>query len=123
MAKVGKPPKFNSPEHLQSKIDVYVKDCNDREVPLTIEGLAVACDCDRQTILNYSYKDEYFGIIKKYREMILAKLQEGALSGKLNPAMTIFNLKNNYGYADKQEIKTENTTQVHYYAPQKDKDK
>lgn len=108
----GRPLKFKSPEELEAKIQAYMEDCDIREVPYTIEGLAVACEVDRQTILNYSYKDDFFGTIKKYRSKILAQLQELALSGKINPAVTIFNLKNNYDYTDRQEIKQDITADV-----------
>ena len=104
-SQVGRPLKFKTPQELEDKIQAYMEKCDEREVPYTIEGLAVACECDRQTILNYSYKDEYFGTINKYKAKILAQLQELALVGKTNATVTIFNLKNNYDYADKQEIK------------------
>lgn len=101
----GQPKKFKSPDDLQKLIDAYYIDCDAREVPYTIEGLAVACDCDRRTITNYAHDSEFFPTIKKAREKILAQLSELSMAGKLNTAMTIFNLKNNYDYVDKQEIK------------------
>ena len=41
--------------------------------------------------------------IKRIKDILLTRLNTGALQGKLNPAMTIFNLKNNYGWKDKTE--------------------
>ena len=108
----GRPLIFKSPEELEEKIENYILDCDEREVPYTIEGLAVACEVDRKTILNYTHKDEFFPTIKKYRAKILAQLQELALSGKTNATVTIFNLKNNYDYSDKQEIKQDITADV-----------
>lgn len=41
--------------------------------------------------------------IKKIRELFENKVNVGALKGKLNATMAIFNLKNNYGWKDKSE--------------------
>ena len=64
----GRPKKFNSPAKLQKLIDAYYEDCDAREVPYTIEGLAYACDCDRKTITNYAKDSEFFLTIKRARE-------------------------------------------------------
>lgn len=42
--------------------------------------------------------------IKKIKELFENRINKGALTGKLNPTMTIFNLKNNYGWKDKTDI-------------------
>lgn len=34
------------------------------------------------------------------------------MSGRVNPTMAIFSLKNNYGWVDKQEVETNNNTTV-----------
>ena len=99
----GQPKKFKTPQDLQKLIDAYYIDCDEREMPYTIEGLAVACDCDRKTIVNYAKDSAFFPTIKKAREKILARLAELAISGKGNPTSIIFNLKNNYDYKDKTE--------------------
>jgi len=117
---MARPKLFTKAEDMQKLIDAYYADCDEREMPYTIEGLAVACDCDRKTILNYSKDSEFFPTIKKARDKILARLAELAISGKGNPASIIFNLKNNYDYTDKQEIKQEIQQSVQYYAPKKD---
>jgi len=99
----GRPKKFKEPTALQKLIDAYYQDCDEREMPYTIEGLAVACDCDRKTILNYSKDSEFFPTIKKARDKILARLIELGVAGKGNATSIIFNLKNNYDYKDKTE--------------------
>lgn len=104
---MARPKLFKTPDDLQKLIDAYYADCDAREVPYTIEGLAVACDCDRRTIINYAHDSEFFPTIKKAREKILSRLAELAISGKGNPTSIIFNLKNNYDYVDKQEIKSD----------------
>jgi len=42
--------------------------------------------------------------IKRIKQIFENKINSGALKGKLNATMAIFNLKNNYGYTDKTEV-------------------
>lgn len=42
--------------------------------------------------------------IKRIKSILETRLNLGGLKGKLNPTMTIFNLKNNYGWRDKTEV-------------------
>lgn len=112
--------KFESVEQLENAINKYFHECDTRQKefitkdgetytktapkPYTIEGLAVALEIDRRTLLNYETIPEYaefFPTIKKAKAKILANLTERALDGDNNPAITIFNLKNNYGFRDK----------------------
>lgn len=98
----GRPPKFKSPEELQEKIDAYFKYCDKNKKPYTMSGLANSLDCDRDTVLNYSKKEKYFGTIKKARrkveEYVEGRLFEGKATGP------IFNLKNNFGWKDRSEV-------------------
>lgn len=41
--------------------------------------------------------------IKKIKSILEKRINLGGLTNKLNPTMTIFNLKNNYGWKDKKE--------------------
>ena len=119
-AKMGRPLKFENPEDMQKAIDRYFLRCDSntierwsqkaedliviaRPIPYTIEGLCAVLEMDRQTLLNYQAKDDFFGIIKRTKEEILANQTEMALSGESDKTMTIFLLKNNQGYADKTE--------------------
>jgi len=47
--------------------------------------------------------DEISESIKRIKSTLETRLNSGGLRGKLNPTMTIFNLKNNYGWRDKTE--------------------
>ncbi|GAF82824.1 unnamed protein product, partial [marine sediment metagenome] len=98
------PLKFESVEVLQVMIDEYFEKCDDDEIPYTITGLALALDCDRQTLLNYEQKEEFFGTIKKAKLRVENYLETKALKGDIVPVMTIFNLKNNFGWKDKNEL-------------------
>lgn len=116
----GRPLKYKTVEELEKAIHAYFKKCDSRTkptlikdksgayfmdvpapIPYTVEGLAVALGVDRTTINNYQSRDEFFITIKEAKEKILANLVERGLDGDNVPAVTIFNLKNNYGYEDK----------------------
>ena len=111
----GRPLKFNSVEDIQDKIDKYFNSCyitktddDGKEYqqnirPLTITGLAVALDCDRDTLLNYGNKDEYFGTIRKAKLIIQNFAEESLWQPKIASGI-MFNLINNYKWVNKQEI-------------------
>ena len=105
MADVGRPLKFKSVEELEKKINAYFEDENNK--PYTICDLAVWLDCDRKTLTNYQNKDEFFPTIKRAKTKIEANIEKNALLGLFNPTFSIFNMKNNFGWKDKQEIETE----------------
>lgn len=76
--------------------------------PYTISGLAVWLGTDRGTIVNYAGRKGYSDSIKDAKARCEA-FAEHMLNVSPNPTGTIFNLKNNYGWKDKQEI-DQNTT-------------
>jgi hypothetical protein len=99
----GQPRKWESPEKLDADIKEYFEYCRVNKRPLTIAGMAAYLGCDRQTIYNYSYKDEYFDVIKKARNKIIAYIEEELMIK--GTAGQIFVAKQ-YGYKDTQEIIT-----------------
>lgn len=112
MAKAGRPRAFKNVEEVKSKIDAYFNYCEEKEKPYTMSGLAYYLEISRQTLVNYSNKDEYFDTIKKARDKVQMQLEENALSNKANPTFTIFNLKNNFDWKDKVEVKNTNLPKV-----------
>lgn len=119
----GRPPKYSTPEELQSKIDEYFESCwfekvtesQDQDTgkietsviryqqrPYTIAGLAYDLDMSTEALRNYQDKPEFLAIVKKAKLKIEMNFEEN-LSGK-NPAGSIFWLKNHAGYRDKQEV-------------------
>ena len=105
----GQPLKFKSVEELQSRIDGYFNSCWEEDdkgkrtqtKPYTITGLANYLDTNRQTLLNYEDKEQYFDTIKKAKSMCEQYVEEYLFVGK-NTAGGIFNLVNNYGWQNKQ---------------------
>lgn len=127
----GKPKYWDSSDELQDAINEYFNDCDKGKepIPYTIEGLCEVLECDRVTLLNYEKKpgyEEFFSTIKKAKLKIQRNKLERGLMGKSNPALTIFDLKNNHGYKDKteQEIKLpdlNNITPISFVKRNKDK--
>lgn len=105
MAKVGRPLKFKSVKELEEKIDSYFAD--EKNKPWTITDLACWLDCDRRTLTNYENRDKFFPTIKRAKTKIEADIEKNALQGIYNPTFAIFNMKNNFGWQDKQEVKAE----------------
>lgn len=98
----GRPRKYKTKEELQEKIDAFFAECEENNEPLTVTGLAIACDMDRQRLLNYSKDEEFYDTIKKAKEKIQAWVEKQLYNGKAT-AGVIFSLKNNYGWKDKVE--------------------
>ena len=120
--KVGKPLAFETVEDLQKAVDNYFsKGSVEDEVEYgeawvdmgdsgyvfmpTMSGLALALNVDRKTITNYANKEDYFPTIKKARNIVEQTLERRLYLN--NPAGTIFNLKNNFGWADKTDLNIE----------------
>ena len=108
--KGGQPLKFATKEILQEKIDAYFASCDAksytdsngvrRVYPVTITGLALALGTNRQTLLNYEDKEEFFDTVKTAKTRV-----EHFAEVKLfdtSPAGAIFALKN-YGWKDKHD--------------------
>lgn len=128
----GRPLLFTDLKKLEQKINRYFRSCwhqkidmwgnpiyskdkkgkkTDKKVmvqfkPYTVAGLAVYLDCSEETLLNYekekNSRKEFFGTIKRAKDIIYSYKQEFLYSGK-NPTGAIFDLKNNYGWKDKVE--------------------
>jgi|TARA_R110000851_G_scaffold59523_2_gene137743 hypothetical protein len=112
----GQPKKFNSVDEVIAIMDKYFNDqdvdkmtpsawfMNGEELEFrpTMSGLAMALNVSRQTLVNYSYKEEYFDTIRKARDIVQTTLEQ-RLYGN-NVTGLIFNLKNNFGWADKSDV-------------------
>jgi hypothetical protein len=107
MAKVGRPPKFEKPEDMQKSMDIYFAEIEKTGEPPTICGLSEALGFeDRRSLLDYLHnKNEFTRTIKGAKRKIEQYLEKRLSQGQ-NVAGLIFNLKNNFGWVDKQEINT-----------------
>lgn len=105
--KVGRPSAFESVEQLQTLIDAYFEECDETGEYYTITGLADSLGVTRQTLLNYTEKEEFFATIKKAKTKIERQFERNALKGAYNPTIAIFLMKNNFGYKDKVDVNVE----------------
>lgn len=100
----GRPLKYKTKEELQEKIDRYFMECDRDKKPYTVTGLAMAMDMTRQELINYGNREEFIDTVKKAKLKVERWLEENLITGQGNATGIIFNLKNNYGYKDRQEI-------------------
>lgn len=100
--KSGRPQKYTKKEEIEEKIDKYFKECDKNGEPYTITGLGLALNMSRQDLINYSKKEEFFDTIKKAKSRVENYLEKKLITNS-NSTGIIFNLKNNYGWKDKQE--------------------
>lgn len=102
--KGGRPKKYSETEVLEQKINEYFDMCEEKGKPYTITGLCLYLDVDRVTLLRYEEKQEFCNTIKRAKNKIENYIEEHSITGDLNPTVSIFNLKNNFGWKDKTEV-------------------
>ena len=95
----GRPLKWETVEALQQEVDKYFAETPEHR--WTITGLALALNTDRQTLINYSEREDYFDTINKAKLMV-ENVYEIDLREK-GHAGNIFALKN-FGWKDKTEL-------------------
>jgi|VirMetMinimDraft_7_1064189.scaffolds.fasta_scaffold15322_5 hypothetical protein len=110
MNQVGRPPKFASGEELESLIESYFADCEERKEPPFITEMCVWLDTSRKVLLEYEEKEEFRNTIKRAKQKCEAAIEKGMMLNKMNATGSIFNLKNNYGWEER--IKQDNTHEV-----------
>lgn len=98
----GRPKKWTDPQTLELKGLKWIDEQLAEGKPLTISGLALALDTNRETLMNYENDGEFFDTVKKLKGFCERYAEERMLTSS-NQAGGIFALKN-YGWRDKQEI-------------------
>jgi hypothetical protein len=116
--KIGRPLKYK-PDEFADKIEQYFNWCDEQrtiiyndagqvvkviEKPYTVTGLCVYLGTTRETLREYMDREEFVDAIKRAKARIENYVEEGSLTGRLNVIASIFNLKNNFGWKDKQEV-------------------
>jgi hypothetical protein len=102
-APVGRPLKFKTVQELEAKIGAYFLECEATGRPLTITGLALALDTNRETLLDYQSKDEFSDTVTRAKLRIHNFAEESLWQPKVAQGV-IFNLKNNHGWSDRHEF-------------------
>lgn len=92
------------PAIMQERSDAYFEQCDKTNRIYTVPEYAFALGFhSRQTLLEYEAKPEFSDTIKRGRFRIEGQRNQLLLTGK-NPIGCIFDLKNNFGWQDKQVL-------------------
>ena len=101
--KGGRPKKYTEVEIMQQKINKYFEECNKNNEPYTVTGLCLALDICRDTLLEYSKDKRFSDTIKKAKLKVENYLERHLITDNSTTGI-IFNLKNNFGWTDKQQL-------------------
>jgi hypothetical protein len=99
----GRPLAFESPEKMQVKINSYFKKVKKKKQIPTMSALAYALDISRETLIQYRKKDGFSGPLNRAKQKIEIFWEQQLLTPKVTAGVS-FNLKNNFGWKDKQEV-------------------
>ena len=124
----GPAPKYTTGEEVEKEIQGYFEECSKLGDYPTVSGLAYWLGITRDTLIKYrecvnngdvlkslddSAKADIVDSIKRAYEYIQNGYEDKLINGKTTPIGTIFALKNNFKWVDKQEvINTNNNIEV-----------
>lgn len=104
-------PKLNltSVEEVTQRIKDYFTICAEDDMKPSVAGLALAMDIDRRRLWEIregkqGKNSEVSDTLKKAMKILDLQMVDYMQNGKINPVSGIFLMKNNFGYADKQEV-------------------
>ncbi|MFW9950546.1 MAG: terminase small subunit [Candidatus Thorarchaeota archaeon] len=101
----GRPPIYESPDDMEAAIKEYFT----KESKYSLGNLAIHLGMTPRSFRNYEKKDKFKEIVEYAKGRIEAYYEHEALHGGLDKTMTIFNLKANFGWRDKDEENKGNT--------------
>ena len=101
--KGGRPKKYTEVEIMQQKINNYFEEFNKNNEPYTVTGLCLSLDICRDTLLEYSKDKRCSDTIKKAKLKVENYLEKHLITDNSTTGI-IFNLKNNFGWTDKQQL-------------------
>ena len=106
---------LNDAEQVRERCEWYFNHCFNNDMKPTVSGLCNAFKISRTTLMgwrNGTYRaNSHQSIILEAYALMENLWEDYMQNGKINPVSGIFLGKNNYGYADKQEmVLTPNTT-------------
>lgn len=107
LRKIGRPLKIKSPEEMERILNEYFS--NTPENKITITGICLALDLDKNNFYDYGKRKGYESIVKRAR-MIVENSYELSLreNGRTGD---IFALKN-FGWVDRQEVDNTTTNRI-----------
>lgn len=121
----GPAPKYTTGDEVEKEIQGYFEECSRLGDYPTVSGLAYWLGITRDTLIKYrecvnngevlkslddSAKADIVDSIKRAYEYIQNGYEDKLINGKTQAIGTIFALKNNFKWVDKQEIEQTNKT-------------
>jgi hypothetical protein len=106
---MGRKPIFQTPEEFQAVADAYFADCHQKEQVPTVNGLSLALDMTRETLLRYEDKPDFSDTVKRVRTRLEAAWEQRLAGTACTGA--IFWLKNQ-GWRDKTETEHSGAVQI-----------
>lgn len=104
-------PKCNlkSVEEVTQRITDYFAICAEDDMKPSVAGLALAMDITKEYLWEIRVgrkgkNPDVADTIKKAMKLLDLQMVDYMQNGKINPVSGIFLMKNNFGYADKQEV-------------------
>ena len=107
---------LHDPEAVRQRLVEYFKIYGEADLKPTVAGMAMALGFNRRTLWaiandqpsggnGYKMKlpEETTDLIKKAYDILETSMENYAASGKINPVMAIFMMKNHWNYQDKTE--------------------
>lgn len=95
----GRPLIYDSPEDMKGAIEEYFS----KESKYSLGNLAIYLGMTPRSFRNYERRDDFKQVVEYAKGRIEAYYEHGALHGDLDKTMTIFNLKANFGWRDRDE--------------------
>ena len=115
---------LQNPDAVRERLSEYFRIYGEADLKPTVAGMGMALGLDRRRLWEIKTGNhtsstptlprDVEDLIKKAYEILETTMENYATSGKINPVMSIFMLKNHFGYQDKTEYvltpnqKTEN---------------
>lgn len=103
-------PDMTDDKAVRDRVQQYFQLCADDDMKPSVEGLAVAFDVDRRTIVRWaSGETKSLSVsarltIKKAYTILNLQMADYMQNGRINPVAGIFLMKNNLAYSDQTEV-------------------
>ena len=102
---------YYKPEEGINRITEYLQICIKNNMKPTVEGLATAFGIDRRTLYKWVHNIDSDSLpvnfrvtLKKVYQVLNSNFTDLSINGKINPVISIFLMKNNFGYKDQNEV-------------------